>query len=122
MSESSTGQTLVKSERGPGRNYDLYPSPNPTELHADGSAGVAIGPAISKLDFHKVVRVDTAFEGGPLETRERHISLVMPTQQLIEFLVLTLGALMENRAGLVGAMEASLKSVNTMLDGVSIRK
>ena len=96
--------------------------PSPVELYVDGSAGAALGPAISRLDFHKVIEVDlSAAEGGPLEIRQRHLSIVIPTAALVEFLTKTLIGIQTNRENLLQLMEDSVKSVRVMLDNTGSR-
>lgn len=122
MTETATSPKPLLSERGPGRNYDLYASAAAVELRADGAAGVALGPAVSRMDFHRVIQVDPNFEGGPLETRERHLSVVLPTPQLIEFLTSTLASVTANKDALLGAMEETIISLRDMLDKVSVKR
>lgn len=64
-----------------------------------------MGPAVSRLDFFQVVETSPILEGSEstgetLETRERHISVVVPTVALIEFMRNTLNSLAANKEGL----------------------
>lgn len=114
------GKKLLNSERARGRSYDLFDAIDRHELHVDGSIGAALGPSVSRLDFHRVgeVREGEGFEGEPLEIRERSVTVIMPTPQMIEFLVNTLNVIMLNRASLTQSMRTQADAVDTLLSSI----
>jgi hypothetical protein len=108
---------LISQERRPGRNFDLYDTGSATEIFVDGMTQALLGPAICRLDFHKVVKSEALPDSSEqLETRELHLRVVIPTLQMVEFLVSTLAGVKSNQAGIFEALNAQRQGLQTLLD------
>jgi hypothetical protein len=129
MADSTDDRKLIRSERAPGRNYDLFSAPSVTRILADGVSGFSIGPAVARIDFFQVARIEEGkgVEGQPLETREDVLTLVMPTIALTQFLTTAIQALRDNQQTITQGMtqqgeqfEKFIKSFEMMPDADKI--
>ncbi len=116
MSEAAPMKTLLRQERLPDRNYDLYEGTDEAHIFAEGGGGGAFGPSISRLEFFRVSSLEMTESGQPLEMRERNLVLTMPTAQLVEFLSNSLKALKENKAPILNAVDEQTKKMLAALD------
>ena len=123
MSETLSGHRLLKRERATGRNYDLFEASNRIELMVDGSSGMLLGPAISRIDFHKVISADPGTDtmGEILEIRERTLSIVIPTPQLFELFFANIKSLMQNKDVLLDGMNLQIDSIKKLIDSLEIK-
>jgi hypothetical protein len=123
VSETLSDRRLLKRERVTGRNYDLFEASNRIEMMVDGSSGMLLGPAVSRIDFHKVVSAEPGSDtmGEVLEVRERHLSIVIPTPQLIEFLFANIKSLTQNKAALLDGMNLQIDAIKKLMDNLEIK-
>lgn len=118
---------LIQSERAPGRNFDLYSGRTESKFYADGFAGSLVGPSVSRVDFFQIQ--DTAQTSGEPSTlgemheiRERHISVIVPTAALIDFIVNSLGNLSANKDALADATHQQAESIRSALSSIGSKE
>lgn len=109
---------IISKERAPGRNFDLHDNPDSMEIFADGVSQTLLGPAISKVDFHKTVSAEANSTGEVLEVRQIVMRVSIPTAQLIEFMVSLLGQISSNPQPLLDAIDQNRTSMVSQLQSL----
>jgi hypothetical protein len=96
-------RNLLRSERGPNRNYDLFDAPASMPSYVDGISAFLLGPAVTRIEFYQIKRIKEGegVDGQPLENREQCLTIVLPTAAFAEFLGNTLKGLHDNQEVIV---------------------
>lgn len=116
MSEAVLTKAALRSERVPGRNYDLFQGADEAHIFTEGNAGGAFGPSICRLEFFRITNIEPQDDGENLEIRERNLILTMPTAQLVEFLTKSLQSLRDNKLTISAALDDQTKKMLAALD------
>jgi hypothetical protein len=104
------------SERSPGRNYDVYESPDRIFINADGTLEFAMGPNLTRVDLHRVREIVAGGANGePVEVRERIATVTLPTNIFVEFMGLALTGLRANEAALAAHMQGQIAAVHDLI-------
>jgi hypothetical protein len=118
MANDTDARRLIRSEREPGRNYDLFDDPSPTRVLVDGASRFTFGPALSRVDFYQTVKTSDGLDGQPLETREQSLTLIIPTIAFLEFLTYAVKGLQENQEKITQVMDGQSGAFRTHLTSV----
>lgn len=78
----------------------------------DGSHGVQMGPALSRILFYQVV----SSEDSRTELRRISMALSLPTSALVELCVNTLSAVVQNSDALKNANEAQMNTIRNSIN------
>jgi len=78
----------------------------------DGVAGIALGPAVCRIQFHQVV---AAASGEKAEVRKVVVNAVVPTAALVELCVNTLAAISNNAPALKNVMDLQAEQMFSSL-------
>lgn len=118
MSSDLKDRKPMRSERVPGRMFDLYEG-DPTEIYVDGFSGLIGGAVVSRIDFHSVLNIEEE-EGfkEPVEKRVLRLRLVMPTLQLIEAVANILKGMKESEPQLMASQEQVIQAMKKQLSRV----
>ncbi|MCS3451903.1 hypothetical protein M2222_008320 [Bradyrhizobium elkanii] len=119
MADQANTRRLLTSDRTPGMAQDLYEAKEIVDLFADGYGRVISGPAVTKMEFFRVVGVKS--EGALLvEEREVFLRLTVPTAALFEHAGNMVAGMSENLPALMAASEQArttiLKAVQAAKD------
>jgi hypothetical protein len=114
------GEKPIASENLPGRRYDLYGSPNATEVYADGFHIAAVGVGTTRIGLYVTEAVDFA-TGEPRETRRMRMYLVVPTASLLESMAGTLQSVLANSQTFLEGMEKQREAVAKLVGSLSIK-
>ncbi|MBW8892725.1 MAG: hypothetical protein JF617_11495 [Burkholderiales bacterium] len=74
----------------------------------DGVAGIALGPAVCRVQFHQVISSNTAEKS---EVRKVVVNAVVPTAALVELCVNTLAAISNTAGPLKEVMDAQAEKM-----------
>jgi hypothetical protein len=117
---AESSQRLLAKERAPGRRYDLYWG-QPSETFVDGVGGVFMSTSVSKIDFYKTTKSepDPEAPGESLETREVVCRVILPTPQLVEFVINQIAGMTAHQQPLIEAFEKQTEAIKTLLKRIS---
>ncbi|SRR6266446_2707858 len=121
---AETGEThrtfgrLRQRIRSPSANVDIYEAPgNLPSAYADGVANVALGAAVSKIDFFQVSELTQE----NVEIRTLAFRLTIPTQSLIDMTINIFTSLKRDDAAALRALAANVERMRAILDSISIK-
>ncbi len=100
---SHTSERPFRSERAPGRRYDLFGGAAVPEVYVDGLSEIMLGAYVSRLTLHTTESlVQEGDSPVPVEQRRVKLRLVLPTPTLVEIAQLVLNNVTAN-AGMLSA-------------------
>jgi hypothetical protein len=104
----------IISERTAGRMLDVYVGAKVEYIFADGTARLAFGPQVSKVEFYRVTSIKEENHGGakvPVEQRDIFCQLTLPSASLVEFC----GLVLENLGANVHILDAAHEQLKNTL-------
>jgi|SRR5215211_8575339 len=107
---------LLTEEDAPGKFFALFEPGSVPEIYVDGSSGVLFGPSTTRMRFHRIVDAQ-AVPGRTDAKEEREVKLyvVMPTVQFVEFLLNTLGSVVQRQDVLLAIAQDNEKRLSEFL-------
>jgi hypothetical protein len=106
----------VLSERIPGRHFDLFETELAETRYADGTVGFSMGPAVSRIEFYRVISVRPVNPTEVHEDREKHLIVTLPTVALLEFLKTATGGAERNKDGILKGSQDLLNMYKRLLE------